>query len=92
MTFEKHYIKKAFPHYTDEMMDAYIQGFNERGDFDEKLKLAMRAGAYAIRNNKKYQSGWFKSGEEVISWSVVEKILLCTAEGINPDEYEIEHE
>lgn len=61
-------------------------------EMNDKLRLAMRAGAYAIRNNKKYQSGWFKSGEEVISWSVVEKILLCTAEGINPDECEIKHE
>lgn len=92
MTFEKHYIKKAFPHYTDEMMDAYIQGFNERGDFDEKLKLAIRAGAFAIRNSKKYQGGWFVSGDEKIPWLEAEKILLCTAEGLNPDEYEIKHE
>jgi hypothetical protein len=52
----------------------------------------MRAGAYAIRNNKKYQSGWFKSGDDEIQWLEAEKLLLCTAEGLNPDECEIRHE
>lgn len=66
--------------------------YADSGETNDKLKLAMRAGAYAIRNNEKYQSGWFKSGEEVMSWSVVEKILLCTAEGLDPDEYEVLHE
>lgn len=29
---------------------------------DETLKLAMLAGAFAIRNNKKYNEGFFTSG------------------------------
>lgn len=61
-------------------------------EITEPLKLAMRAGAYAIRNNKKYQSGWFKSGDDEIQWLEAEKLLLCTAEGLNPDECEIKHE
>lgn len=92
MTFEKHYIKKAFPHYTDEMMDAYIQGFNERGDFDEKLKLAMRAGAYAIRNSRKYKEGWFVSEGKEIPWLEAEKWLECVSRGLNPEECEVVHE
>lgn len=59
---------------------------------DEKLRLAMRAGAFAIRNSKKFQSGWFVSDGEEIPWLEAEKILLCTAEGLNPDECEIKHE
>lgn len=54
-------------------------------EMNDKLRLAMRAGAFAIRNSKKYQGGWFRSGEEKIPWLEAEKILLCTAEGLNPD-------
>ena len=61
-------------------------------EMNDKLRLAMRAGAFAIRNSKKYHGGWFKSGEEEIPWLEAEKILLCTAEGLNPDECEIKHE
>ena len=61
-------------------------------EMNDKLRLAMRAGAFAIRNSKKYQSGWFRSGDEKIPWLEAEKILLCTAEGLNPDECEIKHE
>lgn len=60
-------------------------------EMNDKLRLAMRAGAFAIRNSKKYQ-GWFTSGDEEIPWLEAEKILLCTAEGLNPDECEIKHE
>ena len=64
--------------------------YKEEGD--NKLKLAMRAGAFAIRNSKKYHGGWFRSGDEKIPWLEAEKILLCTAEGLNPDECELKHE
>lgn len=66
--------------------------YEDCGEINDKLRLAMRAGAYAIRNNKKYQSGWFKSGDDEIQWLEAEKVLLCTAEGLNPDECEIKHE
>ena len=65
-------------------------------EITEPLKLAMRAGAYAIRNSKLCSVGEFVHGNihgsETISWLEAEKILLCTAEGINPDECEIKHE
>ena len=57
-------------------------------EINEKLKLAMRAGAYAIRNNSSLQSGSFGT----MSWTEAEKILICTAEGLDPDEWEIKHE
>ena len=61
-------------------------------EMNDKLRLAMRAGAFAIRNSKKYQGGWFTSDDEKIPWLEAEKILLFTAEGLNPDECEIKHE
>lgn len=80
----------------DKVLDAVSTAWFEleqtHVEIKEPLKLAMRAGAYAIRNNKKYQSGWFKSGDDEIQWLEAEKILLCTAEGLNPDECEIKHE
>lgn len=63
---------------------------------NDKLRLAMRAGAYLIRNklNCSSRDGLFADPKtnQTISWSEAEKILLCTAEGINPDECEIKHE
>lgn len=61
-------------------------------EMNDKLRLAMRAGAFAIRNSKKYHGGWFKSDDEEIPWLEAEKILLCTAEGLDPDEWEIKHD
>ena len=61
-------------------------------EMNDKLRLAMRAGAFAIRNSKEYHVGWFMSGYEAIPWLEAEKTLLCTAEGLNPDECEIKHE
>lgn len=61
-------------------------------EMNDKLRLAMRAGAFAIRNSKKYHGGWFESDDEEIPWLEAEKILLCTAEGLNPDECEVVHE
>lgn len=57
-------------------------------EINEKLKLAMRAGAYAIRNNSSLQNGCFIG----MPWIEAEKILICTAEGLDPDEWEIKHE
>lgn len=80
----------------DKVLDAVSTAWFElertHVELTDQLKLAMRAGAYAIRNNKKYQSGWFKSGDDEIQWLEAEKLLLCTAEGLNPDECEIRHE
>ena len=59
---------------------------------DETLKLAMLAGAFAIRNNKKYNEGFFTSGGKCIPWSEAEKWLLCTAKGLDPLECEIVRE
>lgn len=56
---------------------------------DEMLKLAMLAGAFAIRNNKKYNTGFFTSGGKSMSWSEAEKWLECTARGLDPLECEI---
>ena len=61
-------------------------------ELDDKLKLAMRAGAFAIRNSKLCPVGYFAHGNEEIPWIEAEKILLCTAEGLNPDECELKHE
>lgn len=61
-------------------------------ELDDKLKLAMRAGAFAIRNSKNYHDGLFCSCGKMIPWLEAEKILMCTAEGINPDECELKHE
>lgn len=63
-------------------------------EMNDKLKLAMLAGAYAIRNNHSLKSGCFVNRwmQKTISWTEAEKTLLCTAEGFNPDECEIEHE
>lgn len=59
---------------------------------DETLKLAMLAGAFAIRNNKKYNTGFFTSGGKGMPWSEAEKWLLCTARGLDPLECEIVRE
>lgn len=59
---------------------------------DETLKLAMLAGAFAIRNNKKCNEGFFTSGGKGMPWSEAEKWLLCTAKGLDPLECEIKHE
>ena len=59
---------------------------------DETLKLAMLAGAFAIRNNKKYNEGFFTSGGKGMPWSEAEKWLLCTAKELNPLECEIVRE
>lgn len=64
--------------------------YKEEGD--NKLKLAMRAGAFAIRNSKLCPVGDFVHGNEKIPWIEAEKILLCTAEGFDPDECELKHE
>lgn len=65
-------------------------------EINDKLRLAMRAGAYLIRNklNCSSRDGLFADlkTNQTISWSEAEKILLCTAEGLNPDECEIRHE
>ena len=60
-------------------------------ELDDRLKLAMFAGAFAIRNNKKLQTGLFTSGtlNESITWYDAEKILECTARELNPDIHEI---
>lgn len=62
----------------------------------DKLKLAMLAGAYAIRNNKKLECGEYVYNvfekPESISWKDAEKYLVCAASGLNPEEYEIEHD
>jgi hypothetical protein len=59
---------------------------------DEVLKLAMLAGAFAIRNNKKYNDGFFTSDGKSMPWSEAEKWLVCTAKGLNPLECEIVRE
>ena len=59
---------------------------------NEMLKLAMLAGAFAIRNNKKYNTGFFTSGGKSMSWSEAEKWLECTARGLDPLECEIVRE
>ena len=80
----------------DKVLDAVSTAWFEleqtHVEITEPLKIAMRAGAFAIRNSKKYQGGWFKSGNDEIQWLEAEKVLLCTAEGLNPDECEIKHE
>lgn len=67
-------------------------GDDNCGRINDKLRLAMRAGAYAIKNSKLCSVGEFVHGNETISWLEAEKILLCTAEGLDPDECEIKHE
>ena len=61
----------------------------------DKLKLAMLAGAYAIRNNNKLKCGKYVynvfENPESISWKDAEKYLVCTANGLNPEECDIEH-
>ena len=59
---------------------------------DETLKLAMLAGAFAIRNNKKYNEGFFTSGGKGMPWSEAEKWLECTARDLDPLECEIVRE
>lgn len=60
----------------------------------DKLKLAMLAGAYAIRNNKKLECGEYVynvfENPESISWRDAEKYLVCTANGLDPEKHEVE--
>lgn len=63
-------------------------GDDNCGGINDKLKLAMRAGAFAIRNNSSLHNGCF----DEMPWTEAEKILICTAEGLDPDEWEIKHE
>ena len=62
----------------------------------DKLKLAMLAGAYAIRNNKKLEYGEYVYNvfekPERISWKDAEKYLVCAVNELNPEECEIEHD
>lgn len=59
---------------------------------DETLKLAMLAGTFAIRNNKKYNTGLFTSGGKSMPWREAEKWLECTARDLDPLECEIVRE
>lgn len=62
----------------------------------DKLKLAMLAGAYAIRNNKNLEFGEYVynifENPESISWKDAEKYLVCAVNGLNPEECEIKHD
>lgn len=62
----------------------------------DKLKLAMLAGAYAIRNNKKLECGEYVYNvfekPESISWRDAEKYLVCAVSELSPEECEIERE
>lgn len=58
---------------------------------DEELRLAMRAGYFAIVNNKKFEVGCYANGNgQSINFYEAAKILLCKAEGLDPDEVTIE--
>lgn len=60
---------------------------------DDKLKLAMRAGAYAILNNKRLQDEYMivsNDNKQSIAWKEAAKYLLCAVDGLNPDEYDLQ--
>lgn len=58
---------------------------------DEKLRLAMRAGYFAIVNNKKFEMGCYANDNgQRIGFYEAAKILFCKAENLDPDEVTIE--
>ena len=59
---------------------------------EDKLRVAMMAGYYAIINNRKLEGSWyhnFENGDE-ISFHEAAKYLICTAKGLDPENHEIE--
>ena len=58
-------------------------------ELTEDLKMAMLAGAFAIRMNKQNCDGIFYSytDKKPIDFTEAVKILECTARNLNPDEY-----
>lgn len=63
-------------------------------ELTDQLKLAMLAGAYAIRNNQDLKAGCFahRRLQQTISWSDAEKWLICAAQELDPYKHEIIHE
>lgn len=58
---------------------------------DDKLRVAMLAGYYAIINNKKLEGCLYhnyENGDE-ISFYEAAKILICAANGLDPEQHEL---
>ena len=58
---------------------------------DDKLRVAMLAGYYAIINNKKLEESLYhnyENGDE-ISFHEAAKILICAAKGLDPEQCEL---
>lgn len=82
----------------EKLVEAVQSAYNECTEnmvqLDETLKLAMLAGAFAIRNNKNYKTGAYCNlkANGVIDWVVAERWLICTALGLSPEDYDLIHE
>lgn len=73
---------------------AYNECTKNMVQLDDTLKLAMLAGAFAIRNNKNYKTGAYCNlkANGIIDWIVAERWLICTALGLSPEEYDLVRE
>ena len=60
-------------------------------ELTDDLKMAMLAGAYAIRMDKQHCDGIFYSygDNKAVDFKEAIKILECTARNLNPDEYKV---
>lgn len=60
-------------------------------EMNDKLRVAMTAGYYAIINNKRLEGSHyhnFENGDE-ISFHEAAKILICAANGLDPEQHEL---
>lgn len=60
-------------------------------EMNDKLRVAMTAGYYAIINNKRLEGSHyhnFETGDE-ISFHEAAKILICAANGLDPEQHEL---
>ena len=60
-------------------------------EMNDKLRVAMTAGYYAIINNKRLEGSYyhnFETGDEM-SFHEAAKILICTAKELDPKQCEL---
>lgn len=76
------------------VQSAYDECTENMVQVDDTLKLAMLAGAFAIRSLKNYKSGAYCNikANGVIDWVVAERWLICTALRLSPEDYDVIHE
>lgn len=60
-------------------------------EMNDKLRVAMLAGYHAIINNKKLEGSLYHNyeTEDEMSFNEAAKILICAANGLDPEQHEL---